>query len=62
MKIVPSFLIEYLYFVDGGPIDKIIVGLDNRLVLSGNKPLPELMLSETFVAGWSHQVTMSFTH
>ena len=38
----------FLHFVVDSPIDKSIVGLGNGLVPSGNKPLPELRLSDTF--------------
>ena len=35
------------------------IGLGNGLVLSGNKPLPEPMLTEIYVAIWCHLATMS---
>ena len=34
------------------------IGLGNGLVLSGNKPLPEPMLTEIYVAIWWHLATM----
>ena len=33
--------------------------LQNILVLSGNKPIPEPMLNQTYVAIWRHQATMN---
>ena len=36
------------------------LGSDNGLVPSGNKPLPEPMLTQFFVAIWYHQTTMSW--
>ena len=35
------------------------IGLGNGLVLSGNKSLPEPMLTEIYVAIWCHLATMS---
>ena len=35
------------------------IGLGNGLVSSGNKPLPEPMLTQFFVAKWYHQASMS---
>ena len=32
----------------------ILIGSDNGLVLSGNKPLSELMLSQFYVTIWRH--------
>ena len=31
-----------------------VIGSGNGLVLSGNKPLPEPMLTQIFVAKWRH--------
>ena len=36
------------------------IGLGNGLVLSGNKPLPEPMSTEIYVAIWGHLATMSW--
>ena len=34
--------------------DKVNIGSGNGLVPSGNKPLPELMLTQFYVAMWCH--------
>ena len=38
---------------------QVNIGLGNGLVLSCNKPLPEPMLTQIYVAIWRHQATMS---
>ena len=38
---------------------KINIGSGNGLVPSGNKPLPEPVLSQMYVTIWHHQATMS---
>ena len=39
--------------------DDVNIGSGNGLVPSGNKPLPEPMLTQIYVAKWSHFVSMS---
>ena len=34
--------------------DEVNIGLGNGLVLSGNKPLPEPMLTQIYVTIWRH--------
>ena len=36
-----------------------IIGLGNGLVPSGNKPLPETMLTQIYVAIWHHGAIMN---
>ena len=38
---------------------RVNTGSGNGLVPSGNKPLPELMLTQVYVAKWRHQASMS---
>ena len=38
---------------------QVNIGSGNGLVPSGNKPLPEPMLTQIYVAQWHHQATMS---
>ena len=48
-----------LYVNDAGSWQMSVrIGLGNGLVLSGNKPLPESMLTRIYVAIWCHLATM----
>ena len=51
----------YCLYVNGSASWQMSVriGLGNGLVLSGNKPLPEPMLTEIYVAIWCHLAPMS---
>ena len=41
---------------------RVNIGLRNGLVPSGNKPLPELMLTQIYVAKWRQQASMSWIY
>ena len=40
-------------------IDEVNIGSGNGFVPSGNKPLPEPVLTQIYFAIWRHQATMS---
>ena len=38
------------------------IGLGNGFVMSGNKPLPELMLTQKYITIWHHQAKNTYTN
>ena len=41
------------------PLDLVNIGSGNGLVSSGNKPLPEPVLTQIYVAKWRHLASMN---
>ena len=58
MKITEMIVIS-LKCVSEGLIDDVNIGSGNGVVLSGNKSLPQLLLTNIHNAIWHHEVVMS---
>ena len=50
----------FTHWINGSNCHQVNVGSGNGLVLSGNKPLPDLVMVEEYETIWSRSTTMSF--